>query len=284
MASGATLVEKSSEVGLCESSPEFQVPKPVKTKKRHTVAAPSGKAAPSKRKIEDDDYKKSKQLVLEYLRTQNRPYSAQNIFDNLHGAVPRLQLQNILTEASTPGELQGENEVPELLCKEYGKFKIYLIHQSRYSTAHSTPGGGEDVSVETLRDLETEIQNLTQVVRDMEQQLRSKTDHWSHLSLSELYTLRLQEQQRYEAALKRREEVQHLDSNDGEEVEENNLSAEEIVALHSSLLENQRTWKLRRGKCHELLEVIAQLLDATVNDVIEQLDIETDDFTELLSE
>eukprot|EP00434_Breviolum_minutum_P030260 symbB.v1.2.026766.t1/scaffold2699.1/size140064/1 len=52
--------------------------------------------------------------VLEYMRQQNRPYNSQNVFDNLHGAVPKASVQAIMESLVTDGKL---------LLKEYGKIK-----------------------------------------------------------------------------------------------------------------------------------------------------------------
>eukprot|EP00913_Durusdinium_trenchii_P034246 g32050.t1 len=59
--------------------------------------------------------------VLEYMRQQNRPYNAQNVFDNLHGAVPKGSVQTIMESLVTEGKL---------LIKEYGKIKVFLVSQS----------------------------------------------------------------------------------------------------------------------------------------------------------
>ena len=37
-----------------------------------------------------------KEAVLAYMRSQNRPYSVQNIFDNLRGDIPKTKVSNAL--------------------------------------------------------------------------------------------------------------------------------------------------------------------------------------------
>merc|ERR1712129_46806 len=50
-----------------------------------------------------------------------RPYNSQNVFDNLHSAVPKSRVQVFLDTLSISGQL---------LCKEYGKIKVYLAAQT----------------------------------------------------------------------------------------------------------------------------------------------------------
>ena len=61
----------------------------------------------------------SKVAIQEYMIRQNRPYSLQNVLDNMHGRVPRKICQDVLDE------LTAEKHLTE---KEYGKAKIYLAN------------------------------------------------------------------------------------------------------------------------------------------------------------
>ncbi|CAK9064069.1 unnamed protein product [Durusdinium trenchii] len=53
--------------------------------------------------------------VLEYMRQQNRPYNAQNVFDNLHGAVPKGSVQAIWVPNDREGSL-GSFTRSESVC------------------------------------------------------------------------------------------------------------------------------------------------------------------------
>ncbi len=55
------------------------------------------------------------------MNQQNRPYSIQNIFDNLRKAVKKPALQKALDELV---------EEKLITCKEYGKSQIFLYNQS----------------------------------------------------------------------------------------------------------------------------------------------------------
>lgn len=57
--------------------------------------------------------------IKEYMIKQNRPYSLQNIIDNLHGRIHRSICQKVL------GDLEKEKV---LTCKDFGSSKIYLAN------------------------------------------------------------------------------------------------------------------------------------------------------------
>ena len=54
---------------------------------------------------------------------QNRPYSLQNVIDNMHGKVPRKICQTVLDALTDQKVLQ---------MKEYGKAKLYLANQDNF--------------------------------------------------------------------------------------------------------------------------------------------------------
>jgi hypothetical protein len=67
----------------------------------------------------------AKKLIVRYLKTQNRPYSAIQIYDNLHKRIPKPMLERCL---QTLSESSDTNQ-SELACKEYGKARIYYPNQ-----------------------------------------------------------------------------------------------------------------------------------------------------------
>lgn len=83
MASGETLVRKPNASLLCESSPEFQVPKPIKPKKRQCAALsePKSAAVIAKPRGDADENTRLRQQVLDYLRLQVS--TLQQLFDVL---------------------------------------------------------------------------------------------------------------------------------------------------------------------------------------------------------
>lgn len=70
---------------------------------------------------EDEAY----EAVMKYMEQQNRPYSVQNIMDNLHGRIPRKICESVLNRLT---------EEQQLVCKEFGKAKVYLANQDKFPT------------------------------------------------------------------------------------------------------------------------------------------------------
>ena len=61
--------------------------------------------------------------ISEFMQKQNRPFSVQNMIDNLQGRIKMNQTKKIADELT---------EKKVLTCKEYGKAKIYLINQDLF--------------------------------------------------------------------------------------------------------------------------------------------------------
>ena len=61
--------------------------------------------------------KEAHAAVSEYMQSQNRPYSLQNVMDNLHGRIPRKICEKVLDDLTKESHL---------VCKEFGKAKIYM--------------------------------------------------------------------------------------------------------------------------------------------------------------
>lgn len=73
------------------------------------------------KKKEEPKIDDPKQYVYDYMKSQNRPYSLVNIFDNLHGAIKKSLLGKILDALVEDGSL---------IMKEYNS-KIYLFNQDK---------------------------------------------------------------------------------------------------------------------------------------------------------
>lgn len=91
--------------------------------------------------------------ILAYLREQNRPYSATDIFTNLHKAIGKTQVSKSLESLSKCGDL---------VEKCYGKQKIYFVNQA------SLPGLGEG----ELRELESRLQGRSEAVSGLRETTR----------------------------------------------------------------------------------------------------------------
>lgn len=107
----------------------------------------------------------AKKLIQQYMKQQNRPYSALQIHDNLHKRIPKATVERVLTNLSNPGE--------GLLCKEYGKMKIYFVDQSTLTT---------DFTEEQLDQLKGDNDDLKDQIEQLLLQEKEKRSNLAKLS------------------------------------------------------------------------------------------------------
>jgi len=152
--------EEDDEESDSASSGDDSDEKPKKATTKKTVAKPDSKkrvkeaAKPKKAEAPKDagkDAKKgckeekkmmtdkeAKVAIKEYMIKQNRPYSLQNVLDNMQGRVKKSTGTKVLDDLSEEGVLT---------CKEFGKVKVYLANQDNFPT----------VSTEELAKLDATI-------------------------------------------------------------------------------------------------------------------------------
>jgi hypothetical protein len=94
----------------------------------------------------------AKRLVLQYMKQQNRPYSAIQVHDNLHKRVLKATVEKVLQTLSEQEDPASGGTL--LKCKDYGKAKIYFYNQSLLDT----------LGDQALANLEKEISTLTSQV------------------------------------------------------------------------------------------------------------------------
>ncbi|EER06240.1 conserved hypothetical protein [Perkinsus marinus ATCC 50983] len=108
---------------------------------------PKKKAAPKSKSSSDNSKPQGQEAearIAAYMKEQNRPYSAQNVFDNLHGIVSKTQVQNLMEKLSKE---PGSDAEPPLVMKEYGAQKVFLCNQRLFG----------DCSPESVLELNREV-------------------------------------------------------------------------------------------------------------------------------
>lgn len=76
------------------------------------------------------------------MKSQNKPYSAINVFDNLHGIVKRAHVNRVLEKLSESYATLRAMQLSladsscgfrgALVMKAYGKFKLFVPEQTQY--------------------------------------------------------------------------------------------------------------------------------------------------------
>ncbi|KAK9717706.1 hypothetical protein K7432_006028 [Basidiobolus ranarum] len=121
--------------------------------------------APTKKKAKLENVDDVEQTVLDYLRKTNRPYSATDVFNNLHGAVGKTAVQKILTQLV---------EKEEIIGKAYGKQWVYCISQDKFETP----------SQEDLNEMDKSIEEIKQKVAQEKEKNKQLTSVLSGLNNS----------------------------------------------------------------------------------------------------
>ena len=93
--------------------------------------------------------------ILEYMRTQNRPYSLINIYDNLHAAVPKPQMQAAIDRLLADGKL---------IVKEYGAQKFFFCPQDSFGDCSSAATAELEVEISDLKKSLSEISQKTSAI------------------------------------------------------------------------------------------------------------------------
>lgn len=102
------------------------------------------------------------EAIFNYMKEQNRPYSVQNVVDNLHNVYSKRQVTDEMDRLAVEGKF---------VCKEYGKQKVYLIDQSDCKELNKEEMEALDkmisASESELSDLEARLKQLKQETRNI---------------------------------------------------------------------------------------------------------------------
>lgn len=202
------------------------------------------RAPPKKmQKVAEEDCRK---IILDYMAHQNRPYNAQNIFDNLHGSIPKGILLKCLDTLADSNELQ---------CKVYGKLKVYLISQGDAQKENHDEHSDSHTSVET------EFEQLSRELNDLKKTYNNRL--FPELTISQL-----------------KEQLQTArDIENSHMAAENNIttktaSESEIATLKAK----QKLWKTYKNDCMEKVDMLAHAMNLDVKTVCEDiLDLDLSD-------
>lgn len=240
-------------------------------KRSQTSEAPQPPAKKAKEGQSESKDLKDKKLskeemeskVLQYMQQQNRPYNSQNVFDNLHGAVPKGQVQLILDSLACSGQI---------LVKEFGKSKVYLISQS------SITGGAEGAENETA-SLQAEVdiamkkvQETKAAVEEIKKELASLRNHRS--IVEEIETL-----QREAPGLDSRlAELRAAAEESAKETEAScDVGEQDIDKIEASCRDVHAEWRRRKRLCMEIVHRFCEMSGMKVAKIIEKYGVETDE-------
>lgn len=196
-----------------------------------------------------------KESVLNYLVDQNRPYSANDVMQNLHNEYNRAAVQKALDE------LSSENRIREKL---YGKQKVYSCLQP-----------DEKDSIETaieLNELDTKIGKVSEELKTIEEELKEtdvQVKYYQNLPDTETALQEISELEK--EIIKLDEKVQSLSDCAVK------ISEDEKNKLNKEFEYYSNQHKKRKRICMDILNSILENYPKKMKVLFEEIGIETDD-------
>ncbi|KAK9238287.1 Tat binding protein 1-interacting protein-domain-containing protein [Lipomyces kononenkoae] len=221
--------------------------------------------APKKEKQQAPTVDEAEANILSYMISQNRPYSATDVFQNLHGAMSRPVVNRALAALETRGQLDS---------KTFGKQVIYVAKQTKVGRETGEGGDGSDERSEAdiaaeIEQLKTEDASLTKQAAKLkadlsEVQMMPRTD--------ELASRKAELDIEIEKASKRLDFLQAAASgNAGVPL----LSAADVAKLRAELAKMLKEWPRRRKMFMDMWAVIRENVP-DAKDLWDDLGIEDD--------
>jgi len=190
--------------------------------------------------------------ILDYLRSQNRPYNVNDIFNNLHKGVAKPAAQKALDTLTAQGCV---------IEKSYGKQKIYFINQNNVAEVGQEELSSIDAKISALND---QYKDELRIVQEKEKELAMTK---SMPSIIDLKNKTAEFNQRIA------EDEVKLDqmATSGTEVD-----VAELRAIKLKEDARRKEWQKRRRICMNMVNVILEGYPKSKNDLLEEVGLEQD--------
>lgn len=195
------------------------------------------------------------EAILKYLTAQNRPFSANDIFMNLHKEYGKTAVQKSLDVLVEKGKVKE---------KVYGKQKVYSVFQE-------TKLSNEEVT-KMLLELDGKINDTSDKLSIVEQELRISETALRTL-LSTPTTEKASEEERLlrERVGKLKEKLQIISQNTVA------VSKDDFDKTKKTLELNEKTWRKRKTLCMNIINSILENYPKPKKALLEDIGIETDE-------
>lgn len=222
-------------------------PSETKTKTQH-IPTQNTNVHPSSSSSSSDP----KDIVFNYMLTQNRPYSVINIFDNLHGQVKKAQLIKVLDTLT---------DEKKLICKEYNT-KIYLANQNNFPPINADALASVDASIEMYKKENTKLKEM---LNDKQAELKSIVATYTDSELNCVIEKKRKELETLKC------KVDKINNNVIEPVPE-----EKMVEKEKEVNNMKVKYKKIKRICSDIIDKFAEGMDIKRNKFMEDAGIEDD--------
>lgn len=194
------------------------------------------------------------QQVLHFLKQQNRPYSTQLVADNLaQFGVKKGPIQKALDSLS---------EQSKIICKEFGKTKIYMPIQD---DAAQLGKEEMDAKIQRAAELTEKVKEEGEVIRDLKKALK---DAQSCLTVEELESAVTELRQQAE---RQAEKLKTLQS--GSVL----IPVPERAAAEKEFAAGMAEWQKRRRIFRDIWNTMSENMEGKEKDLFEEMGIDTDE-------
>jgi 26S proteasome regulatory subunit (ATPase 3-interacting protein) len=241
---------KGKAAAITADAPATAVKAKAPAKAKSETAASSAPAANGKDSVSEKD---APEVILSYLRSQNRPYNAQNIFDNLHGAVKKASLQRVLDK------LVSDQRVSS---KDFGKATVYWPKQDELGV----------LNVEEQKEMDATIQTAVDELAQVEADVRKAA------SIRDRLNSAMTEQELSSEILRLTAEISAFEADialiEGNTEPVDMAGKKKAQDLYDLAV---REYKKRRKLCKNILEQLCESVGKKPLDLMEEIGIETDE-------
>ncbi|XP_038077037.1 homologous-pairing protein 2 homolog [Patiria miniata] len=191
--------------------------------------------------------------ILDYLNRQNRPYSAIDVFNNLHKEFGKTAVVRALEDLAQNGKIKE---------KVYGKQKVYVADQSQFPDVDDSELKTMDTQIKELQD---KLQKTQSTCKHQEQELRSIDTSMST-----------------EQARERLEQVnQEIECNKEKLATltsaTNHVRPEEKDKIYANQAKYVKGWKKRKRMTMDIVNAILEGYPKTKKQLFEDVGLETDE-------
>ncbi|ROT80199.1 hypothetical protein C7M84_001049 [Penaeus vannamei] len=191
--------------------------------------------------------------IRQYLEHQNRPYSVNDIFMNLHKEIGKTAVQKCLDQLVADGSVKE---------KVYGKQKVYVFDQSQFPPLDETQLKEMDRKITDLNDT---IKHREKLCGETEGRLRSLNSSLTTEEAEKKLQNLEEEVSRLKKKLSDLQENQVL------------ISKEEKDKINSENEKMVKMWRKRRRMAMDILDAILEGYPKKKKDLFDDIGIETDE-------
>ncbi|KAK7109465.1 homologous-pairing protein 2 homolog [Littorina saxatilis] len=191
--------------------------------------------------------------VLDYLNRQNRPYSAQDLFQNMGKDLGKTAVVKALEE------LTSQKKIKE---KVYGKQKVYVADQSQFP----------DVNESEIKSMDQQINTLTQQIQTQQDQIRKlEAELKSYASALTTDQARAECEKTHQQITTIKAKINKL--KEGRVL----VSKEDREKVQKRRVLCVKEWRKRKRMSNDIVNAILEGYPKTKKQLLEEIGIETDE-------